>query len=106
MVDSVEACLRESGEVIQAKLAPEQVVELGELLMLKREAEKRAREGKSKDGDSSGVQVQESSGLYEWLTKGNVIYKSVGIGLMDVVVGGDIVKLAQKRSIGTTIDGF
>ena len=106
VVDSVEACLRESGEVIQAKLAPEQVVELGELLMLKREAEKRAREGKSKDGDSSGVQVQESSGLYEWLTKGNVIYKSVGIGLMDVVVGGDIVKLAQKRSIGTTIDGF
>ncbi|KAF2220825.1 hypothetical protein BDZ85DRAFT_297571 [Elsinoe ampelina] len=42
VVDSVEACFQEAGEVIQARLKPEQVVELGELIMLRRDAEKRA----------------------------------------------------------------
>lgn len=111
IVDSVEACLQEAGEVIQAGLQPDQVVELGELIMLRREAEKKAAgangsAGPNGDGDDQGVQVQESSGLKEWLFKGNVIYKSVGLGLMDIVVGGELVRIAREREIGTHIDEF
>jgi len=45
-------------------------------------------------------------GLLEWLTRGNVIYKSVGMGLMDLVVAGDIIRLARERDIGVTIEDF
>ncbi|KAI2628604.1 NAD(P)-binding protein [Hypoxylon sp. NC1633] len=44
--------------------------------------------------------------LARWLTSGNVIYKSVGLGLMDLVVGFEIVRLAQERGVGSTIEGF
>jgi ornithine cyclodeaminase/alanine dehydrogenase-like protein (mu-crystallin family) len=129
VVDSVEACLKEAGEVIQAGLSPTEVVEIGELVMLKRDADKRRVEcqaRKSEEGlDEGGVELGEydstkkkrSGGkdeggdkahqsLVEWLQRGNVIYKSVGLGLMDVVVGADLVRLADERGIGTRIDNF
>lgn len=102
IVDTVSGCLKEAGEIIQAGLSPDQVVELGELFMLKREAERKAAEV-----GEEGIQIQDSStGLKEWITKGNVIYKSVGLGLMDVVVGGEIIRLARERDIGVTIENF
>lgn len=134
IVDSVEACLKEAGEIIQAKLGPNEVVEIGELVMLKRDAERRraeCRARKSEEGlDEDGVELGEceqskkkrqstkekdSEGdgedkahrsLMEWLQRGNVIYKSVGLGLMDVVVGMDLVRLADERGIGTRIENF
>ena len=104
IVDTVTGCLKEAGEVIQAKLLPDQVVELGELFMLKREAEKKMlAEGKKIE---PGCNFQDNSGLKEWLTRGNVIYKSVGLGLMDVVVGNGMIDLARERKIGTSIENF
>ena len=44
--------------------------------------------------------------MSRWLSTGNVIYKSVGMGLMDLVVGGELVRLARERGIGTTIQDF
>lgn len=138
VVDSVDKCLREAGELVQAGLGPEQVVEIGELVMLKRDAERRRREcmatkkmedegldlggvelgecesnkkktrgagGKEKDKHRESEDKAHKS-LIEWLTRGNVIYKSVGLGLMDVVVGSELVNLADVRSIGTRIDSF
>lgn len=105
IVDSVEACLQEAGEIIQAGLQPDQVVELGELVMLRKEAEKQARKSIDLEGDPEGVKIADS-GLKEWLFKGNVIYKSVGLGLMDVVVGDGLVRLARERGIGTQIEDF
>lgn len=104
IVDTVSGCLKEAGEVIQAKLMPDQVVELGELFMLKRDAEKRMKDGGQKA--ESGCNFQENSGMREWMTRGNVIYKSVGLGLMDVVVGNELIVKARERGIGTTIDDF
>nr|POE47075.1 uncharacterized protein CFP56_00407 [Quercus suber] len=101
IVDTVSGCLREAGEVIQAKLQPDQIVELGELFMLRREAEKRNAATADK-----GCQFQDSSGLKDWLTKGNVIYKSVGLGLMDVVVGNELLRIAKERGVGTTVEDF
>lgn len=132
IVDSVEACLKEAGEIIQAGLSPNEIVEIGELVMLKRDAEQRrsectAQKRMSVEGlDDNGVELgeapstkkkkrgksgkdeydKEHESLMEWLQKGNVIYKSVGLGLMDVVVGSDLVRLADERGIGTKIDNF
>jgi ornithine cyclodeaminase/alanine dehydrogenase-like protein (mu-crystallin family) len=125
IVDSVEACLKEAGEIIQAGLQGHEVVEVGELIMLRRDAEKRRAQcmaRKSQEGlDEGGVELGECAqrkkkkgkkegdddgGLMEWLKKGNVIYKSVGLGLMDVAVGNDLVRLADERGVGTKIDGF
>ncbi|KAF2203969.1 NAD(P)-binding protein [Delitschia confertaspora ATCC 74209] len=132
IVDSVEACLKEAGEIIQAGIGGREVVEIGELVMLKRDAERRRKEATSSDIslDSTGVELakakkakhshkrkEEKDGeekdefggdknLVEWLQKGNVIYKSVGLGLMDVVVGNGLVRLADERGIGTRIADF
>lgn len=47
-----------------------------------------------------------SDGLAKWLISGNVVYKSVGMGLMDLVVGGELVRLARLKGVGQTIEGF
>ena len=95
VVDSLDSCLKEAGEIIQAKLKPEDLVEIGELLMIKKAAMK-------------GIELgsQGEKGLKEWLMKGNVLYKSVGLGLMDLQVGWDLVTMARERGIGTTIQDF
>jgi ornithine cyclodeaminase/alanine dehydrogenase-like protein (mu-crystallin family) len=104
LVDTVTGCLKEAGEVVQAKLLPDQVVELGELFMLKREAMRRMEEkGEKVEG---GCSFQDNSGMKEWLTRGNVIYKSVGLGLMDVVVGHGLIDFATEKGIGTRIENF
>ena len=95
IVDSLDSCLREAGEVIQAGLKPKHLVEIGELIMVKKAAMREVELG----GEGE-------KGLIEWLTRGNVIYKSVGLGLMDLIVGEDLVGLAQTRGIGTTVDNF
>jgi ornithine cyclodeaminase/alanine dehydrogenase-like protein (mu-crystallin family) len=44
--------------------------------------------------------------LVQWLRTGNVIYKSVGFGLMDLSVGMYLVDYAKERGIGTVVQGF
>ena len=95
IVDSLESCLKEAGEVIQAGLKPQHLVEIGELVMVKRAVAKEIELG----GEGE-------KGLLDWLVKGNVIYKSVGLGLMDLVVGCDLVTLATERGVGTTVRDF
>lgn len=95
VVDSIEACLKEAGEVIQAGLGPEQLVEVGELLMVKKAAMREIEMG----GEGE-------KGMKRWVEAGNVLYKSVGLGLMDLCVGEDIVDLARERKVGTTIHDF
>ena len=129
VVDSIDGAMKEAGEVIKAGIGGDGVVELGELTMLKRshwraKAEKEERERERKDregleresGGGHGVghlfhrhhqgEEMQDGGLHDWLARGNVIYKSVGIGLMDVVVGMEVVRLAEERGIGTHIKDF
>ncbi|KAF2400914.1 NAD(P)-binding protein [Trichodelitschia bisporula] len=102
IVDSVESCMREAGEVIQAGLGGRDVVELGELVMLKREDSGDSK----KSGKSEKEGKDPNASLKEWLERGNVIYKSVGLGLMDVVIGSELVRLADEREIGTRLKRF
>ncbi|PYH93907.1 proline utilization protein PrnX-like protein [Aspergillus ellipticus CBS 707.79] len=94
VVDSLDAALKEAGEIVQAGIKPHQVVELGELLIV--------REASRGDGDSS----DDGKSLRDWVERGNVIFKSVGMGLMDLVTGGDLVRLAREKGVGTTLEEF
>ncbi|KAJ5157115.1 uncharacterized protein N7482_008215 [Penicillium canariense] len=96
VVDSLDAAMKEAGEIIQAGIKPNQVVELGELMMV----------GHATSKASEQNVVDEDKSLREWVERGNVIYKSVGLGLMDLVTGGDLVRLARERNLGTTVDDF
>lgn len=96
VVDSLDAAMKEAGEIIQAGIKPKQVVELGELMMV-RHATRQFSEEEAAEEDKS---------LREWVERGNVIYKSVGLGLMDLVTGGDLVRLARARQLGTTVEEF
>lgn len=95
VVDSLEVCLKEAGEIIQAGLRADQLVEVGELIMVKKAVMKEIETG----GEGE-------KGLKKWLESGNVIYKSVGLGLMDLCVGEDLVALARERGIGLTLEDF
>lgn len=44
--------------------------------------------------------------LIRWLRDGTVIYKSVGLGLMDLAVGMHLVELAKEKGVGTQVEGF
>ena len=96
VVDGLSACLKEAGEIIQAGITAEQLVEIGELLMVKKASMREIEMGKG-EGEK---------GLKKWLMGGNVIYKSVGLGLMDICVGEDLVALAMERGVGTTVAEF
>jgi ornithine cyclodeaminase/alanine dehydrogenase-like protein (mu-crystallin family) len=96
IVDTLEGSMKEAGEVIQAKLKPEHLVEVGELLMIKKSVMKELELG-------TGPGEKE---LKDWLVSGNVVYKGVGLGLMDLSVGEGVVRLARERGIGVTIEDF
>lgn len=44
--------------------------------------------------------------MAKWLQAGNVIYKSVGLGLMDLTVGMKVVEFARQKGVGTHVEGF
>lgn len=44
--------------------------------------------------------------MCRWLRNGNVIYKSVGFGLMDLTVGSDLITLARVNGVGVTVEDF
>jgi ornithine cyclodeaminase/alanine dehydrogenase-like protein (mu-crystallin family) len=51
-------------------------------------------------------QSKDEREMNNWLVNGNVIYKSVGLGLMDLVVGVEIVALAKTKDVGVTVSDF
>jgi len=66
----------------------------------------RSASASSMSGRRKKVQTEREDQMSRWLSGGNVIYKSVGMGLMDLVVGSDIIKLAREKNIGVTVDDF
>lgn len=60
----------------------------------------------SSQGSVDRAKQKRDDHLARWLTTGNVIYKSVGLGLMDLVVGADIIRLAKEKGVGSHIANF
>lgn len=54
----------------------------------------------------SKKQTEKEHDMCRWLSTGNVVYKSVGMGLMDLVVGSDLVTLARERGVGAVVPDF
>jgi ornithine cyclodeaminase/alanine dehydrogenase-like protein (mu-crystallin family) len=82
-VDSKSACLEESGELITAKITEDHLTEMGDLL--------------GELGPSDAIAVPNGA---------NVIYKCVGMGLMDLVVGKKVLEVGKAGGLGTHVDGF
>ncbi|DAA73623.1 TPA_exp: putative Proline utilization protein PrnX [Trichophyton benhamiae CBS 112371] len=80
LVDSRQACLAEAGELITAGVRPEQLTEIGEL--------------------------SPASSLFASSSSSNVVFKCVGMGIMDLAVGRELLCLASERGIGVPIQGF
>ena len=55
---------------------------------------------------SSDEREQSDHTMSTWLKEGNVIYKSVGFDIMDIIVGLHLIKLAREKGIGHFVDGF
>lgn len=62
------------------------------------------RKNSSSSSDSEKKKKEDT--LVRWLRDGTVIYKSVGLGLMDLVVGMHLVKVANEKNVGTSVEGF
>ncbi|KAL4896124.1 FAD-linked oxidoreductase-like protein [Aspergillus ambiguus] len=83
-VDSKEACLEESGELITAGVNADQLVEIGELY--------------ARLGDGAPLPVPPEGQ--------NVVFKCVGMGIMDLVVGKKLLDVGKTRGLGVEMDGF
>lgn len=80
VVDSREACLVEAGEIIQAGLQAGDLTEIGEII-----------------GETTRGLGQEYCG--------NLVFKCVGLAIMDLEVGAEILKLAREKRESVTKGG-
>jgi ornithine cyclodeaminase len=82
-VESKKACLAESGELIVAGVQESDLVEIGEIF-----------------GREKGLTELET-------TMGpNIIFKSVGMGIMDLAVGKAALDLSSQLGVGVDVTGF
>ncbi|KAK2751169.1 hypothetical protein FQN57_000246 [Myotisia sp. PD_48] len=79
LVDSKEACLEEAGELIAAGVGKDQLVEIGELM---------------------------NDPLAHVPGHLDTVFKCVGMGIMDIVIGRELLHLAKGIRVGISIDGF
>lgn len=61
---------------------------------------------KNSGSSSDAERKKKEDGLSLWLRDGTVVYKSVGLGLMDLVVGVHLIQIANEKKIGTCVEGF
>lgn len=83
-VDSKAACLEESGEIIRAKMVEDELIEMGEVFGLEK-------------GPGERLAVLEGQ---------NLVFKSVGVGYMDLVVGREVFKIAASKGAGVYFENF
>ncbi|KAH8162631.1 hypothetical protein CIB48_g5615 [Xylaria polymorpha] len=87
LVDDRDGVLHHSGEAIRSKIRAKYLVEVGEIESLRHyESDKAA--------------------LEYWLKDGLLLYKSVGVGMIDLAASNAILALARERKLGTTISQF
>lgn len=85
-VDSAAGCLAEAGELDRAKIREDGMLEVGRIQEL--------REGEKPEG------------LEGWLQDGFVVYKSVGVGIMDIAIGSKLLELAKEKGRGVHLEDF
>jgi ornithine cyclodeaminase/alanine dehydrogenase-like protein (mu-crystallin family) len=87
LVDDADNSLTNSGEVVQSGVTKRQMLEIGQVLILKRD---------------SGL----TKNLTTWLAEGLIVYKSIGVSVTDLAAGNAILALAGKKRLGTIVSDF
>lgn len=68
------------------------------------------RKGSSSTNNSSDTgakkKKEREDHMCRWLQGGNVIYKTVGLGLMDLTVGMKVIEFARDKGVGAHVPGF
>ncbi|KAI1813767.1 NAD(P)-binding protein [Poronia punctata] len=82
LVDDRDTVVPHTGEFIQSKLGAEHVVELGTVDM-------------NRDGEEM-----------KHLSEGLLVYKSIGVGTMDLAASNVILEFAKKQGLGTVVPEF
>lgn len=83
-VDLVEACLDEAGELIRAKLQPEDLVEIGKAF--------------SNELADANAKIDGNASL--------TLFKCVGFGLMDLVISKALLDMAETSRRGIVVERF
>jgi ornithine cyclodeaminase/alanine dehydrogenase-like protein (mu-crystallin family) len=89
IVDSRAACAQEAGEIVLAGLSEESQLEIGSI----------HHQLKTCDAESKEK-------LVTWLSEGFVVYKSVGMGIMDLAVTNALLDLAATKDVGISLEVF
>jgi ornithine cyclodeaminase/alanine dehydrogenase-like protein (mu-crystallin family) len=79
VVDSREACLSEAGELIMGGIKGKDVVELGDLI-----------------AERERFHIGEKG----------IVFKCVGMGIMDVAIGKELLNLARQKKLGIEVKNF
>lgn len=99
IVDSRDACAREAGDLIKAKVEQRSWVEIGKLLL----------EGRNRFLDNEIPLTSEEIDIEmikQDFTGPVTIYKSVGIGLQDAAMAKEVVGYAKKVHLGDLIENY
>jgi ornithine cyclodeaminase/alanine dehydrogenase-like protein (mu-crystallin family) len=109
LVDSVQACFEEAGELVDARLAAEQMVEIGKVVLERRQGNLGLEASKVKD-------LEEDGGKYKTVALKDfdgpiTLFKSVGVGLQDVAIVCAVVDKAEEMrnledGVGVLVEGY
>lgn len=89
IVDDGKNALLHAGEIVQAGLREDQIIDLGKLISWKRSVGRRPTDG-----------------IKDWLENGLVVYKSIGVSVTDLAVGNAILDLSAEKKLGTLVNDF
>ena len=97
IVDSRLACMQEAGDLLKAGVDPTSMLEIGELISRK--------EGQSQP------QSEISSSLLTYFERNSftgpiTMFKSVGVGVQDVIITKEVVSHAKNMGMGTLIERY
>ncbi len=99
IVDSSEACMEEAGDLIKAGVEQASMIEIGELLL-----QPDKRQAAQSSGAGKGIVPLTNPDVF---TGPITMFKSVGVGLQDVIIAREVVSHAKNTpGVGTLIAGY
>jgi len=102
LVDSIKACQVEAGELLDAGVSHDQLQEIGHVVQTTY-----TRAAERSDDSARATESGTSHSIEQKSFNGPVtIFKSVGIGIQDVVIASAVVENALERGIGTQISEY
>ncbi|KAL0935531.1 proline utilization protein [Colletotrichum truncatum] len=86
LVDDRQAALLHSGEIVRSRLQGDNLVEVGEIEILQKQAN--------------------NAELSKWVKEGLVVYKNIGVSTTDLAIGTALLAIAAGEGIGVLVNDF